>query len=87
MTVSYEMRFVRSFEKDLRNLSAHMIPVIMNKVLKLSDQPRPQQSKKLKGTKDEYRLRVGDYRVFYTIDDTRKIIIVFHVAHRREAYR
>lgn len=87
MTVSYEMRFSKSFEKDLRALSRQMIPVIVNKVLKLSDQPRPPQSRKLKGTEDEFRLRIGDYRVFYTIDDSRKLIIVFHVAHRREAYR
>ena len=87
MTVSYEMRFIKSFDKDLRRLPRSMIPVIVNKVLKLSDKPRPPQSRKIKGTKDEYRLRIGGYRVFYTIDDSRKLIIVFHVAHRREAYR
>ena len=84
---SYELRFVKSFEKDLRNLPRPMISSVVEKVLKLSVTPRPMQSKKLKGSHDEYRLRIGNYRVFYTINDKMKIIKVYHVAHRREAYR
>ena len=87
MTVSYEVRFIKSFERDLRGLPRLMIPVVVDKALKLSMTPRPMQSKKLRGSKDEYRLRIGDYRVFYTIDDKMKIVTVYHVAHRREAYK
>ena len=87
MTVSYDIRFVKSFERDLRSLSREMVPVIIEKALKLEKEPRPPQSKKLRGSQDEYRLRVGDYRVFYTIDDAEHVVTVFHVAHRREAYR
>jgi len=87
MTDSYELEFVKSFERDLRGLPRDLAPTIVDKVLALDRNPRPHQSRKLKGTKDEYRLRVGDYRVFFTIDDQRRLVTVFHVAHRREAYR
>jgi len=83
---SYEVRFVKSFERDLRSLPREIIPLIVQTVLKLAEQPRPPQSRKLRGTKDEYRLRIRDYRVFFTIDDRKKLVTVFHVAHRREAY-
>jgi len=65
MTGSYELRFVKSFERDLRSLTREMVPTIVERVLKLAEQPRPPQFRKLRGTRDEYRLRVGDYRVFY----------------------
>jgi mRNA interferase RelE/StbE len=84
---SYELRFAKSFDRDFRSLPRHETPKILERVLKLEDDPRPAQSRKLKGTKNEYRLRVGDYRVFYTIDDKGRVVTVFHVAHRREAYR
>ena len=87
MTASYELIFLKSFDRDLRKLDRQLIPNIVEKVLALEGNPYPAQSKKLRGTINEYRLRVGDYRVFYTIDKTEKKIIIYHVAHRREAYR
>ncbi len=87
MTDSYELILVKSFDRDLRSIQREMVPVIVEKVLRLEESPRPPQSKKLRGTKDEYRIRVGDYRVFYTIDDKNRLVTVYHVAHRREAYR
>jgi mRNA interferase RelE/StbE len=50
------------------------------------DHPRPAGCKKLKGHKDLWRIRIGDYRVVYIIDDTSKAVTVIHVAHRREVY-
>lgn len=87
MTASYEVRFVKSFQRDLRSVPREMVPVIVERVLRLEEEPRPPQSRKLKGSKNEYRLRVGDYRVFYSIADDVRVVIVYHVAHRREAYR
>lgn len=84
---SYEIEFVKSFERDIRSLPRQFAPNIVEKTFKLADEPRPPQVRKLRGTKNEYRLRVGDYRVFFTIDDDAHRIVVFHVAHRREAYR
>ena len=84
---SYEIRFVKSFERDLRSLPSEVIRNVLDNVLKLDKEPRPVQSRKLRGGRPEYRLRVQDYRVFYTIDDPNRVVTVFHVAHRREAYR
>ena len=52
----------------------------------LIENPRPKISKKLKG-KDSYRLRIGDYRIVYNIDDKNKTITVFRIRHRKDVYR
>jgi mRNA interferase RelE/StbE len=84
---SYELRFAKSFDKDIRQIDHSLIRILLRKVLLLERNPRPPQSKKLRGTHNEYRLRVGDYRVFYTVDDHLHVVTVYHVAHRKEAYR
>ena len=53
----------------------------------LEKNPRPQGVKKLAGTKDGYRVRIGDYRILYTIDDKKKIVTIYRIRHRREVYR
>jgi mRNA interferase RelE/StbE len=52
----------------------------------LADEPRPPASGKLSG-RDEYRVRVGDYRIVYAVDDEQMLVEVLRVAHRREVYR
>jgi len=87
MTGSDELYFSRSFDRELRKIDRKLILWIVGKILTLEKNPGPLHSKKLKGTDDEYRLRIGDYRVFYTIDDKKRTVVIYHVAHRREAYR
>ena len=53
----------------------------------LADSPRPKGVKKLVGQENEWRIRVGDYRVLYEVDDATRIVKIFRIAHRREAYR
>ena len=53
----------------------------------LGKTPRPNGCKKLSATDNAYRIRVGDYRVLYEIEDRRLVVLVVRVAHRREAYR
>jgi len=53
----------------------------------LEQNPRPHGCTKLEGSEDEYRVRVGDYRILYVIDDKAKLVTVARVRHRREAYR
>jgi mRNA interferase RelE/StbE len=59
---------------------------IDRKILALADQPRPPGCKKLKGYKDQWRIRVGDWRVVYIIDDAAKRVSIARVAHRKEVY-
>ena len=52
----------------------------------LSDDPRPPGCRKLAGTSDRYRIRVGDYRIIYRVDDGKVTVLVLVVGHRREVY-
>jgi len=56
------------------------------KIVALAENPRPAGCKKLKGYKDQWRVRVGDWRVLDIIDDTSKRVSVTRIAHRREVY-
>jgi len=84
---SYRIEFKRSAERDIRRIQADLIPRILEKVEALRDDPSPRQSLKLSGTEATYRLRVGDYRVIYSVDTETKTIVVYYIRHRREAYR
>ncbi len=53
----------------------------------LADLPRPPGAEKLSGLKDTYRVRVGDYRILYEINDKRLLVLVMDLGHRREVYR
>ena len=55
-------------------------------ILALADDPRPRGCTRLKG-REEWRVRVGDYRVVYAIDDDRRLVEILNVAHRRDVYR
>lgn len=79
--------FARSARKDLERLAPNIADRILEKVAGLAVNPRPPAASKLKGDQGLWRLRVGDYRVVYTIDDARQTLDVSHVRHRREVYR
>ena len=82
---SYKIELTRSAEKELLALNKTIIGKIWPQIKNLADLPHPKGSLKLSGTENTYRIRVGNYRVIYKIeDDTIKIIII---RHRKEAYR
>jgi len=72
-------------ERDLRSLGPDIRNRIVDKVRGLENNPRPRGVIKVKG-RDEYRLRVGDYRVLYTIDDNSRTVFIERAGHRREIY-
>ena len=59
---------------------------IDRKILALADDPRPPGCRKLKGYKDQWRVRVGDWRMVYIIDDAARLVSIMRIAHRREVY-
>jgi len=59
---------------------------VIRKLESLQHEPRPAGCKKLRGYKDSWRIRIGDWRVVYIVDDTAKLVSVTRVAHRREVY-
>lgn len=60
---------------------------ILKRAYKLAEEPRPAGVKKLKGTDSLYRIRQGDWRIVYTIEDDRLLILVVKVGHRKDVYR
>jgi mRNA interferase RelE/StbE len=72
--------------KELDALPDNVLFRVVRKLESLADNPRPAGCKKLKGYKDQWRVRVGDWRVVYIIDDTAKLVSVARIAHRREVY-
>ena len=84
---SYEVRMTRSAEKDLGSLPKSLVSVLWQRIRTLADQPRPTQAGKLKGAEKAYRLRVRSYRIVYTIDEDRKLVIVTAIRHRKDIYR
>lgn len=64
-----------------------MVPRIMEVIRSLADEPRPSATRKLAGSEQAYRIRIGDYRVVYTVDNKHKTVSIDRVRHRREAYR
>jgi mRNA interferase RelE/StbE len=84
---SYKIEFKRSAERDVRKIGALLIPKILESVDALASEPFPRRSVKLSGTEATYRMRVGAYRVIYSVDTKTDTIVVYYIRHRREAYR
>ena len=84
--VKYTLEIKQSAQKELDALDDVLFGRIDRKIVVLANNPRPAGCKKLKGYKDQWRVRVGDWRVLYIIDDAAKVVTITHIAHRREAY-
>jgi mRNA interferase RelE/StbE len=82
------LEITASAEKELNKLPPEIHRRIVGKIALLINNPRPpHSSRKLSKPLDGYRLRVGNYRVFYIIDDAEGTVLIYAVRHRREAYR
>jgi len=84
--LKYSLEIKPSAQKELDALADHLFTRIDRRILALADNPRPAGCKKLKGYKDQWRIRVGDWRVVYIISDAPKVVSVTRIAHRREVY-
>ena len=83
--MSYSLALKPSLEKDFRSLPKTIILRVVKRIIALQDDPTPPQAIKLTGMETMYRIRVGDYRIIYELDDD--TIVVHYVRHRRDAYR
>jgi mRNA interferase RelE/StbE len=84
---SYTVLLKPSVEKDLRAITPAQTRRIWPRIESLSTDPHPRQSVKLSGAERLYRLRVGDYRIVYSLDEERMLVVVHYVRHRSQAYR
>jgi mRNA interferase RelE/StbE len=83
---NYSVVIKSSAQKELDALDEAVFRRIDRKILALIENPRPAGCKKLKGYKDHWRIRIGDWRVIYLIDDSANRVSITRVAHRREVY-
>jgi len=82
----YSIEIKRSAQKELDALDDAVFRRIDRKILVLAEDPRPPGCRKLRGYKDIWRVRVGDWRVVYIVDDAAKVVSVTRIGHRREVY-
>lgn len=73
--------------RELKKLAPKVRQDVSDAIGALEANPRPDGVRKLSGSKDSYRLRVGDYRVLYRITDNELLVLVVKVAHRKDVYR
>ena len=82
----YSITFARSARRELEALDSSIILRILSKIETLAVHPRPHGSRKLSGEKHLWRIRIGDYRVIYSVLDKERRIDITALRHRREAY-
>ncbi len=83
----YQVVVERSAEKDLKRLSVEIRSPVATVLRSLATNPRPSGSRKLAGTKHDWRVRVGDYRIIYEIADVIRVVRVQRIRHRRDVHR
>ena len=85
--MSYNVELMPQAQKDLDHFHGKLLMKFEKLILGLSDNPRPNNSIKLAGGDSRWRIRSGDYRILYEIDEPDKIVRVWRIAHRKDVYR
>ncbi len=85
--VKYHVEITGSAEKQLKKLSRSNQLRVARALVGLATDPFPTQSRKLAGTQDVWRIRVGSYRILYRVDNDRVLVIILKIGHRKDVYR
>lgn len=83
----YQVVLAKAAKRDLQGLERITQRRIASQLQSLSETPRPPGVIKLRGTENEWRIRIGDHRTIYEIDDEKHLVTVLRIRHRREVYR
>jgi len=83
----HKVHLERAAERDLKRLPADPFWRVVSRIKALADDPRPPGCRKIRGSRNDWRIRIGSYRVVYEVDDAERAVRVMRVRHRREAYR
>ena len=83
---NYDLRIKPSAVNELEDLQAKDRSRIISKIQNLAEEPRPRGCEKLSG-RDRYRLRQGDFRILFEVDDNAQAVTVVKIGHRRDVYR
>ena len=84
---THEVEISRTAERQLARLDRATRQRIAAAMLSLAEEPRPRGCRKLHGYEDVYRIRVGRYRLLYSVSDDTVVIVILKVGHRRNVYR
>ena len=87
MSKSYTVILKETVQKQLKRLPAAYFKKVKAAILSLEDNPRPHGAIKLKGGNNEYRIRVGVYRILYSVQDDILTVYIFDIYHRKQVYR
>ena len=83
----FKIYLERSAEKSFNDLPQDIVKRIISHIKSLKDNPKPTGCRKIVGTERDYRIRIGDYRVIYEIDEANKRINIMAVGHRKDIYQ
>ncbi len=84
---SYRIEYKTSVFQDFKKIDRQFASRIFKKIESLALNPHPHDCKKLVNTEKTFRIRIGDYRAVYQIDEKEKIIVIQYVRHRKDVYR
>ncbi len=85
--MTYKIIITKSIQKQLDNLPSNIQDRVYEKISQLAEEPRPDGVAKLKGYDNEYRIRIGDYRLVHEIQDEKLIVLILQCKHRRDVYK
>jgi mRNA interferase RelE/StbE len=85
--VAYRLEDTAAARRDLQALPRDILIRIEARLQELAENPRPRGVERIRGTPGGLRVRVGDYRILYTVDDAEQVVTIGRVRHRRDVYR
>jgi mRNA interferase RelE/StbE len=83
----YSVVLARSARKELEHLGEPLLSRVLRRIETLALTPRPDGCRKLQGANNLWRIRIGDHRVLYSVDDAKQVVDVIAIRHRSDAYR
>ena len=85
--MTYQVEITPSAQRDFKRLPHEIVRRVDAAILALEENPRPSGCVKLEGSDSDYRVRIGDYRILYEVNDAKKFVTIAHVRKRSDAYR
>jgi mRNA interferase RelE/StbE len=83
----YEVLLERRAQRDIKKLPPEVFHRIIPPIKALAEDPKPPGCRKIAGSKNDWRIRIGEYRVIYEIDEPAEAVKVMRIRHRKEVYR
>ena len=85
--MGYQIKISTRTRHKLNRLNSEINERIVSAIASLTENPRPVGCRKIEGVNNQWRIRVGEYRIIYSVDDLSKEVLINHIGHRRDVYR